>query len=154
MRFPLGGLAALERFGDQRVGKHQLGLRHVLDRKQEFLLLAFFRVVTAEPDGLAVGAEQQCRGNVCALDAARHLDLGDMAGVAVEIRAPHQRTIEARREISSRYGWSTGSLASKTGDSAREIVSQSPTVMLPSGRSAMICTVRPDCGETCTRTSR
>jgi hypothetical protein len=45
-------------------------------------------------------------------------------------------------------------LASNTGESAREIVSQSPTVMLPSSRSAMICTVRPDCGKTCTRTKR
>ena len=43
---------------------------------------------------------------------------------------------------------------SNTGDSARDTVSQSSTIMVPSGRSAMICTVQPSAPETLTRTSR
>ena len=46
------------------------------------------------------------------------------------------------------------SATSSTGDSARETVSQSSMVMVPSGRSAMICTVQPSSPEILTRTRR
>ena len=47
-----------------------------------------------------------------------------------------------------------GSATSSTGDSAREIASQSSICIVPSGRSAMICTVQPASAEILIRTSR
>jgi hypothetical protein len=69
-----------------------------------------------------------------------HLDLDEMAGVALEIGAAHQRSI--------------GSATSSTGDSAREIASQSSICIVPSGRSAITWTVQPDSPEILIRTSR
>ena len=46
-------------------------------------------------------------------------------------------------EISSVYCPGIGSCASSTGESWREISAHSSTVIVPSGRSAMICTVVP-----------
>ncbi len=43
-----------------------------------------------------------------------------------------------------------GSSTSSAGEMSRESVSQSPTVMVPSGRSAMICTVMPLADDTLT----
>jgi len=57
-------------------------------------------------------------------------------------------------EISSRYGPSIGSATSSTGESVRDANSQSSMVIVPSGRSAMICTVCPAAPEMRTRTSR
>jgi len=57
-------------------------------------------------------------------------------------------------EISSWYAPSIGSATSSTGDSARDAASQSSIDKVPSGRSAMICTVQPAEPEMRTRTSR
>src|SRR5918998_1420780 len=45
LRVSLGGLAAPQRLGDQRVGQHELGFRHVFDREQKFRRLAGRRIV-------------------------------------------------------------------------------------------------------------
>ncbi len=57
-------------------------------------------------------------------------------------------------EISRRYSLFTGSSTSSTGDSASVIASQPATSIVPSGRSAMICSVVPSWPEILTLTRR
>ncbi len=103
----------------------------------------------------AVEAGDDALEALAAVDGARHLDLRDVAGPALEIGAAHQRPVDARRgnlEIDRRSG--IGSSTSRTGERSRDSVSQSLTVIVPSGRSAMICSVPPFIADTLTRTRR
>ena len=93
----LGLLAPPQRFGDQRVGQNKLGLRHLLDRKQH---VGGFARRWRHRGGCARHRPRRRAArpeSLAAIDRGRHLDLHDMAGVALEIRAPHQRPVEARR---------------------------------------------------------
>ena len=92
-----GLLAAPERFGDQRVGQHELGLRHLLDRQHDVGGLARGDVVAADARDVAFGAEQLAAETLAALDRDRHLDLHEIVGVALEVRLAHQRTVDAGR---------------------------------------------------------
>ena len=56
-------------------------------------------------------------------------------------------------EISRWYSRLIGSATSIAGETLRESRSQSSTAIVPSGRSAMICTVMPFSPDTFTRTS-
>ena len=99
MLLPLGVglLAAPERLGNQRVGEHELGLRHLLDREHDVRRLAGGRVVAANARGVAFGAEQLTAEALAALDRHRHFDLHKIIGVAIEVRLPHQRAVDAGR---------------------------------------------------------
>ena len=62
--------------------------------------LACFRVVAcrlANARGLALGADQQAAETLAPVDRDLHLDLDQMAGVAVEIGFAHQRPVDAGR---------------------------------------------------------
>ena len=54
-----GFLVAPQRFGDERVGEHELGFRHVVDRQQHLGGFAGRGVVAADARRVAFGAEQQ-----------------------------------------------------------------------------------------------
>ena len=101
------------------------------------------RVLAPQPRGIAFDPEQDAAEPLAALDRDRHLDLHLVAGVALEIRAAHQRPVDAGRGHLQPVLASIGSSASNTGESAREAASQSSIAIVPSGRSAMICTVQP-----------
>ena len=90
-------LLAAQRFGDQRIGQHQLGLRHVLRSAAAPRRLAGRDVVAPDPRGIAFDAEQHAAETLAAVDRHGHLDLHDVAGVALEIGAPHQRPVDAGR---------------------------------------------------------
>ena len=125
----LGLLAAAERLRDQRVGQHELGLGHVLDRQHHVGGLARRRVVALDAREMAFGAEQLSAEPLAAFDRHRHLDLHEIAGVAFEIGLPHQRAVDAGRRQLQPVGAIDRIGASSTGDSAREHVSQSSIVM-------------------------
>ena len=56
-----------------------------------------WRVAAADADGLAFGTEKLAAEAPPAVDRDGHLHLGDMAGITVEIRMPHQRPVDAGR---------------------------------------------------------
>ena len=93
----LGVLATAERLRNQRVGEHELGLGHVFDRQHDVGGLARRRVVAMDAREMALGAEQLAAEPLAALGGHRHLDLHLIAGVALEIRLPHQRPVDAGR---------------------------------------------------------
>jgi hypothetical protein len=113
----------------------------------------------------AASSRRRCAASPCAPRSTPRKRRRPCAAIAMSTltRWPAKRSKSDRRtsgrsipgeEISSRYAFSSGSATSRTGDRARETVSQSSIVMLPSGRSAMICTVQPARPEIRTRTSR
>ena len=59
-------------FGDERVGEHELGFRHVLDRQQHLGGFAGRGVVAADARGVAFGAEQQAAESPPPIDRDRH----------------------------------------------------------------------------------
>ncbi len=77
--------AAAKRLRDQRVGQHELGLGHVLDRQHHVGGLARRRVVALDARELAFGAEQLSAEPLAALGRYRHFDLHLVAGIAFEI---------------------------------------------------------------------
>ena len=50
---PILGLGAVQRLGDQRVGEHELGFRHVGDRQQKLARLIGLAVLAAAARGFA-----------------------------------------------------------------------------------------------------
>ena len=69
---------------------------HVRDGQNDVRRLALGGVVTGEAGRLALSAVQHAAEALAAVDGDFHLDLHDIAGVAVEIRLAHQRAIKAR----------------------------------------------------------
>ena len=92
----LGLLAAPERFRDQRVGEDELGFGHVLDRQQHVGGFARRRrragCARQSPSAPSSKPRNRLRPS-----PARHFDLHHVVGVAFEIRAPHQRPVDAGR---------------------------------------------------------
>ena len=86
-----------KRFRDQRVGEDELGLRHVLDPKSDIGGFAGCGVVAMDDDAVAVERADGAAEAAAAIERNIHLDLHQMSGVALEIRAAHQRTVHARR---------------------------------------------------------
>src|SRR5262249_9847898 len=84
--------ALAQRFGDQRVGQNESGLGHVVDAQQNVVA-----VVTADTGTFALGALQFATKPFAPVDRRLHLDLSDMAGIAVEVVSPHERSIDAGR---------------------------------------------------------
>ena len=80
---------------DQFVGQHQPGFHHVVDPQQDFGG-AGRGIAAAQPHALAFDAAKRAAEPPASVDRSRHFDLRDMAGIAVEIRAPHQRPVDAR----------------------------------------------------------
>ena len=136
------------------VAQHDLGVRHLVDRQQHVGRLAGRRILALEAGGVAFHAGEHAAEPLAALDRDRHLDPDPVAGVALEIGAPHQRPVHARRRDLEPVGSVDG-----IGDvehrrqRARDRLAVLD-VMVPSGRSAMIWTVQPARPETLTRTSR
>ncbi len=95
-------LAAPECFGDQRVGEDELGLGHVLNCEQSLGGFAGRGIVTANArergfNSQTFHAYQHAAEAPPAFDRDRHFHLELVAGIALEIRAPHQRTVHAGR---------------------------------------------------------
>src|SRR5229473_3522925 len=99
--------------------------------------------------GIALDAPERAAKPLAALMRDRHLDLHQVAGIAFEIGAAHQRPVDPRRGNLQPVG-----PVDRIGDSALEIASQSSICIDPSGRSAMIWTVQPNSPEILIRTSR
>src|SRR5262249_20469251 len=147
-------LPALERLGDQGVGEDEFGLRHFFDWQQNLVWLAGHGIIVANTRRRALYTQQHAAKPPPAIDGDRHFNLQAVPGETLKIRAPHSGRSNPGEDSSSRYARSIGSATSSTGESARETLSQSSTVMVPSGRSAIIWTVQPSAPETRTRTSR
>ena len=90
-------LALAQRFGNERVGENKLGFHHVVDRQQDFGICVRRRIVAANARALAFGADEFAAESPPAVDRRLHLHLRDVAGIAVEIRTPHQRPVDAGR---------------------------------------------------------
>src|ERR1700682_4044793 len=67
-------LAAPERFRDERIAEHDLGLGHVFDGQQRFGALAWRRVIATNAGGRALRAEEEAAEPTPALDRNRHFD--------------------------------------------------------------------------------
>src|SRR5579883_1851013 len=85
-----------QRFDDERIGKHQARFRHVVDRQQHVDGL-FSGFAAAQADTIALNAAEFAAKPAPAIDRNLHLDMRDVAGIAIEIGAPHQRPIDPRR---------------------------------------------------------
>ena len=97
LQLALGGFAAAHQFRDQFVGQHELGLGDVFHREQDVDVLIGPRIVAMQLDRIALDADERAAKPLAALVSDRHLDLDEMAGVALEIGAANQRPIDARR---------------------------------------------------------
>ena len=75
----------------------QTGFRHVFDRQQHVGGLAGLGVVALKPRAIAFDAEQHAAEALAAMRRHIHLDLRNMVGVALEVGAAHQRTVDAGR---------------------------------------------------------
>src|SRR5262249_56578469 len=93
-RGALRGLAAPERFGDERIGEDKPRFGHVLDRKRYLGSLAGGDIVAAQAGTLPVNPEEQAAESPPPVDRGHELDLDLMARKSLEIRAPHQRPVE------------------------------------------------------------
>ena len=117
--------------------------------------LACCGVVALQPRRHRPRRRPACRGSACGRRPATAISiLTEMAGIALEIGAAHQRPVDARRGNFQPIG-----AVDRIGDIEHRRqrargASQSSISMVPSGRSAMIWTVQPDSPETRTRTSR
>src|SRR5215218_9261106 len=96
LSFAFRGLAASQRFRDESVVEHEPGFRHVRDRQQHFGGLAG-AVIAAKASSFALYADDQTTEAALSCHRYRHFNLRGMAGIAFEIRAPHQRAIDTRR---------------------------------------------------------
>ena len=85
------------------------------------------------------GAEQQAAESPPPIDRRPPFRCARCPHGARNPNAAHQRAVDAGRGHFEAIAPRSGSATSSTGDSARETVSQSSMVMVPSGRSAMIC---------------
>ena len=97
LQLALGGLAAPHRFRDQFVGQNQPGVGDVFHHQQHVGIFFGADVIAMKPHGIALDAGEDPAKTLAALMGDRHLDLHEMADVAFEIRAAHQRAIDARR---------------------------------------------------------
>ena len=94
---PLAVLAPAQRFRNQRVGENELCFRHVGDRQQNVAAFGLGVGSHADASAAVFGAEQLTTEAPAAVDRRRHFDMGKVTGIAVEIGAPHQRPVDARR---------------------------------------------------------
>ncbi len=85
-----------QRLRNQRIGEHQLRFHYVVERQQDFRILARPRLAETKTQALALRAEEFAAEAPAAVDRRQHLDVGDMAGITFEIRPPHQRPVDAR----------------------------------------------------------
>ncbi len=93
----LGGLAAPHRFRDQLVGQHQPGVRNILHHQQDVGFFARAYVIAMQLHRVALDACERAAEPLAALMGDRHLDLHQMAGIALEIGAAHQRPVDPGR---------------------------------------------------------
>ncbi len=97
LQFALGGLAAAHRFGDQFVGQNQPRVRDIFHRQQDIGIFIRAYVIAMQPHRIALDAGEHAAEPLAALMGDRHLDLDEMAGIALEIGAAHQRPVDAGR---------------------------------------------------------
>ena len=93
----LADFSRRKRFGHQFIGENELGFAHVLDRKQDFGLFAFGRVVAPDAHRFALGSGKHAAKTLAAFERHSGFDLGEMAGIALEIGFAHQRPIDSGR---------------------------------------------------------
>ena len=93
----LRGLAAPHRFGDQLVGQNQPGIGDIFHDQRHIDIFARARVIAMQPHRIALDASKRAAEPLAALMRHRHLDLDEVAGIALEIGAAHQRPVDARR---------------------------------------------------------
>src|SRR5215471_10553135 len=84
--------ALAQRFGNERVGKDKPRRCHVIDAQQH--VVGF---VTTYAGTFTLGAVQLAAKPFAPVDRDLHFDLGDMAGIAIEIGTAHQWPIDAGR---------------------------------------------------------
>ena len=150
------GLPAAQRFRDERIGQDETGLGDQAQAESRRRALPRpWRRPASSRRVLPGHATQDAAEALAAGNRLARLDLGVMAGPAREVarHAPAAGRCPATTPRDDRPAES-GSSTSSTGETARLTSSQSSTVIEPSGRSAMICTVQPFCAVTRTRTSR
>src|SRR5947209_4723461 len=76
----LPGFPAPERFGNGCVTRNELCLRHVRDRQEDVLRVARGGIVEANPDGLALEAEQNAAKASSAFQCDGKLDFDTLSG--------------------------------------------------------------------------
>ena len=150
---PCALLGASQRLANELVGQHQLGLGDEPDRKADDLAARLVEL-DLDADLAVLDALEHAAEALAALDRLRQLDLGLVARPSPRNRRPHQRPVDAGRGHLEAVGAGSGRATSSTGEMRCEIASQSSTVIVPSGRSAMICTVMPVAARDLTRTRR
>ena len=96
-QFALGGLAAPHRFRDQFVGQNQPRVGDVFHDQHDVGIFARARVIAMQPHGIALDAAKRAAEPLAALMGDRHLDLDEMAGIALEIGTAHQRPVDPGR---------------------------------------------------------
>ena len=96
-QFAFRGLAAPHRFGDQLVGQDQPRVRDILHGQHDIGIFAGAHVIAMQPHRIALDACQRAAESLAALMRHRHLDLHEMAGIALEIGAAHQRPVDPGR---------------------------------------------------------
>ena len=90
-------LASPQRFRNQRIGENKPCFHHVVDRQQDFRNFTRDRLAEAKPCARALCPEEFAAEALAAVDRRQHLDVCDVAGVAIEIGAAHQRPVDAGR---------------------------------------------------------
>jgi hypothetical protein len=88
----------LRRSDSQSSASVRTSLASIMSSIRSNTSASLIRAVDADARAVAFGAEQARRGSAGGRRSVPSiLDLGDVAGIAVEIRAPHQRPVDARR---------------------------------------------------------
>jgi len=134
-----------QRLADQFVGQHQPRLRHVGDRQQHFRRLANGCILAAQFRGFALDAKRMPRKRL--RPSIRSSSRSFASWPALRVKSEHRtkgRSMPVKKSPAGIRG-SIGSSTSNTGESARDAASQSSIAIVPSGRSAMICTVQLTC---------
>jgi len=91
------GLAAAQRLGHERVGQDEPGLGDRAHRNGDVALFLALGVVARQQRVLSGDATQDTPETLAAGDRLARIDLGEMAGPALEIARAHQRPVDARR---------------------------------------------------------
>ena len=147
-------LGAPQRLANELVRQHQTRLGDERDRQADDLPAQLIEL-DLDAHLVAFDALEHAAKPLAALDRLLHLDLGLVARPVLEIGWPHQRPVDARRGNLERVAVPASGRAHRAPATARrEISAHSSMVIVPSGRSAMICTVAPLRPETTTRTRR
>jgi hypothetical protein len=97
LQFTLGRLAAPHRLRDQLIRQNQPRVGDVLHGQEDVGVINRRRIVAVQPDSVALDAGKRSAEPFAAMTGDGHLDLDEVTCMTLEIRAAHQRPIDAGR---------------------------------------------------------